>query len=185
MRTFSRLSSFFVFAAAIALGGTKTLVAQQKMVRTFQMHVSSEEEVWSFAPTQPLARDIVLQLGRQLRWDGLDCSHLVHDIYERAGLPYDYATSRDLYDGIDAFRRVYHPVPGDLVVWRGHVGIVLDPDDHSFLSALRSGVKVSEYDTRYWKRRGRPRFYRYSRQADEIPQWSRATTAGLSTVDSD
>src|SRR5260370_2456345 len=27
-----------------------------------------------------------------------DCSHLVHGIYERAGFPYEYASSSDLYD---------------------------------------------------------------------------------------
>src|ERR1700732_4252502 len=35
-----------------------------------------------------------------------DCSHFVHGIYERAGLPYEYASSSDLYAGIDEFRRV-------------------------------------------------------------------------------
>src|ERR1700674_401291 len=51
-----------------------------------------------------------------------DCSHFVHGIYERAGLPYEYANSADLYAGIDEFRRVANPQPGDLAVWRGHAG---------------------------------------------------------------
>lgn len=176
MESLRALGTFFIVVGSIFVGGTNVAVAQHKMVRTFQMHVSSDEEVWSVAPpARPVVRDVVLRLGRQLRWAGLDCSHLVHDIYVRAGLPYDYATSRDLYDGVDAFRRVYDPVPGDIVVWRGHVGIVVDPDEHSFLSALRSGVKVSAYDTRYWKKKGQPRFYRYSLQGDQAPQWSRTT----------
>src|SRR2546423_10838247 len=29
----------------------------------------------------------------------VDCSHLVHDIYERAGFPFEYASSYDLYSG--------------------------------------------------------------------------------------
>lgn len=178
MQSLRTLGTFFVFAGMIIVGGTKVAVAQHKMVRTFQMHVNNEEEVWPVAlPARPVAREVVLRLGRKLRWAGLDCSHLVHDIYERAGLPYDYATSRDLYDGVDAFRRVYDPLPGDIIVWRGHVGIVLDPDEHSFLSALRSGVKVSAYDTRYWKRKGRPRFYRYSAQGDDPPDWSLTTVS--------
>jgi NlpC/P60 family len=176
MRTLGTLGTFFIYVAPIVVG-TNVAAAQQKMVRTFQMHVSGEEEVWSVAPpVRPVAREVVLHLGRQLRWAGLDCSHLVHDIYERAGLPYDYATSRDLYDGVDAFDRVYDPLPGDIIVWRGHVGIVVDPDEHWFLSALRSGVKISAYDTRYWKNKGRPRFYRYSLQGDEPPDWSSRTT---------
>lgn len=181
MRTLGTLGTFFIYVASIVVGGTNVAAAQQKMVRTFQMHVSSEEEVWSIAPPVPVAREVVLHLGRQLRWAGLDCSHLVHHIYERAGLPYDYATSRDLYDGVDAFRRVYDPVPGDIIVWRGHVGIVVDPDEHSFLSALRSGVKVSAYDAKYWKLRGRPRFYRYSLQGDEAPEWTPTTVSSRSS----
>lgn len=183
MRKLVRLGSIFVFGAAILVWGTKIAAAQQKMVRTFQLHVSAEEEVWSVAPpVRPLAREIVLRMGRQLHRAGLDCSHLVHDIYELAGFPYEYATSRDIYDGVDAFRRVYDPLPGDIIVWRGHVGIVVDPDDHTFLSALRSGVKVSEYDSRYWKRKGRPRFYRYSLISGEGPDWSRTTISSRSST---
>src|SRR6266446_4953034 len=35
-----------------------------------------------------------------------DCSHFVHGLYERAGFPYGYANSSELYAGIDEFRRV-------------------------------------------------------------------------------
>jgi hypothetical protein len=90
-----------------------------------------------------------------------DCSHFVHELYGRAGFPYEYASSSDLYDGIDEFRRVASPQPGDLAVWRGHAGIVVNPAQHSFFSALSSGHGVDLYDSPYWKRRGRPRFYRY------------------------
>ena len=90
-----------------------------------------------------------------------DCSHFVHGLYERAGFPYPYANSSDLYAGIDGFRRVEHPQPGDLAVWRGHAGIVINPGQHSFFSLLRSGPGVDSYNSPYWKRRGRPRFFRY------------------------
>ncbi len=90
-----------------------------------------------------------------------DCSHLVHELYGRAGFPYEYASSSDLYVGIDEFRRVASPQPGDLAVWRGHAGIVVNPTQHSFFSALGSGLGVDAYDSPYWKQRGRPRFYRY------------------------
>src|ERR1035438_8951496 len=33
-----------------------------------------------------------------------DCSHLVHAIYERAGFPYAYASSSDLYVGVEGFQ---------------------------------------------------------------------------------
>lgn len=91
----------------------------------------------------------------------LDCSHLVHELYKRAGLRYEYASSSDLYEGIEEFRRVATPQAGDLAVWRGHVGIVVDPAQRSFYSVLHSGPGVDYYDSPYWKRRGRPRFFRF------------------------
>ena len=94
-----------------------------------------------------------------------DCSHFVHGIYERAGLPYEYASSSDLYAGIDEFRRVARPQPGDLAVWRGHTGIVVNPVHHSFFSKLRSGPSVASYDSPYWKQRGQPHFFRYVKSA--------------------
>jgi len=94
-----------------------------------------------------------------------DCSHFVHGLYERAGFPYEYASSSDLYAGIDEFRRIATPQPGDLAVWRGHAGIVVDPVQHSFFSLLRSGSGVDSWDTPYWKQRGQPRFFRYVKPA--------------------
>jgi len=90
-----------------------------------------------------------------------DCSHLVHDVYEQAGFPYDYASSRELYIGSTSFTRVRAPQPGDLVVWRGHVGIVIDPKQRSFFSFVRSGPDTQFYDSPYWRSRGIARFLRY------------------------
>ena len=94
-----------------------------------------------------------------------DCSHLVHAIYESAGFSYAYAPSSDLYDGVDAFRRVKQPEPGDLIVWRGHAGMVIKPSQHIFFSFLSSGPGIDDYQAPYWKGRGRPRFYRYIKNA--------------------
>ncbi len=94
-----------------------------------------------------------------------DCSHLVHAIYLQAGFPYPYASSSDLYDGTDDFRRVTRPQPGDLAVWPGHVGIVVNPAQRVFFSRLRSGPGVDAYDAQYWKQRGQVRFYRYVKTA--------------------
>lgn len=90
-----------------------------------------------------------------------DCSHLVHSIYERAGFPYVYAPSDDLYDGVEGFQRVAHPQAADLVVWHGHAGIVIKPSRHQFFSFLSHGPGISDYESRYWLGRGEPRFYRY------------------------
>src|SRR5215472_730275 len=90
-----------------------------------------------------------------------DCSHLVHDIYEKAGFPYGYVSSRELYIGSTNFTRVHVPQAGDLVVWRGHVGIVIDPQEHSFFSVVSSGPDTQFYDSPYWLSRGIARFFRY------------------------
>jgi hypothetical protein len=90
-----------------------------------------------------------------------DCSHFVHGLYERAGFHYEYASSSDLYEGTSQFRRVVTPQPGDLAVWRGHAGIVVNPAQHSFFSVLHSGPGVDSYDSPYWRQRGQPRFFRY------------------------
>jgi NlpC/P60 family len=103
-----------------------------------------------------------------------DCSNLVHAIYERAGLTYPYANSSELYRGVKEFQRILDPQPGDLVVWRGHVGIVISPVQHSFFSAMRSGRGVEFYDSPYWQARGRPRFFRYLR-VDSRTQFSAST----------
>jgi cell wall-associated NlpC family hydrolase len=94
-----------------------------------------------------------------------DCSHLVYAVYRRAGFPYTYATSDDLYDGVEGFQRVSRPKPGDLVVWRGHVGIVIRPSQHAFFSFLHAGPAIDNYKNRYWVGRGQPRFYRYLKNA--------------------
>ncbi len=94
-----------------------------------------------------------------------DCSHLVHAIYERAGFPYAYASSDDLYDGVAGFQRVSQPQTADLVVWRGHAGIVIRPSRHVFFSFLHAGPGTDDYRSRYWVGRGEPRFYRYVKNA--------------------
>jgi len=110
----------------------------------------------------------ILDVGLNSRYHAefpFDCSHFVHGIYEHAGFPYEYASSSDLYAGTDEFRRVANPQPGDLAVWHGHAGIVVNPVHHSFFSMLRSGPKVASYDSPYWKQRGQPHFFRYVKPA--------------------
>lgn len=110
------------------------------------------------------------QLAGKKRHTRLDCSHFVNYVYRRAHLPYRYASSEELYEGIDAFQRVFNPMPGDLIVWKGHVGIVTDPAEKRFVSVLRSGVKTDDYLSRYWRSRGEPHFLRYvgTRTAEDM-----------------
>ncbi len=113
-----------------------------------------------------------------------DCSNLVHTIYERAGFTYSYSNSSELYRGIKEFRRVLHPQPGDLVVWRGHVGIVISPVQHSFFSAMRSGRGVEFYDSPYWQARGWPRFFRYLKAASRTQFSASSGNANLKPTSS-
>ena len=107
------------------------------------------------------ARSFLLQLGSQIPDTDLDCSHFVQYLYEQAGLYYEYAPSHVLYAGMEPFKRVRYPEAGDVIVWPGHVGVVVDPEEGTFLSAVRSGVKTYSYRLGYWKRRGRPHFLRF------------------------
>jgi NlpC/P60 family len=97
-----------------------------------------------------------------------DCSHLVHEIYTRAGFAYPYASSFDLYNGSPNFIRIKTPQPGDLIVWPGHVGIVFDPKEHVFYSLVKTGLDAENYQAPYWRSRGRPRFFRYVVRRPEI-----------------
>src|SRR5260370_41142464 len=113
----------------------------------------------------------------QTERDTQDCSHLVHQAYLDAGFEYPYANSFELYAGNENFQRVRHPRAGDLIVWPGHVGIVLDPIEHSFYSLVRTGLEAQDYLGTYWKARGRPRFYRDKVEKPEILTAVRAPAA--------
>jgi cell wall-associated NlpC family hydrolase len=114
-------------------------------------------------------RERLVQLSTAIDDTELDCSHFANYVYERVGFTYDYAPSAQLYKGAAPFVRVQHAQPGDLIVWRGHVGIVVDPAEHTFVSKLNSGVKVASWDTHYWKRRGYARFFRFTGKLQPAP----------------
>jgi hypothetical protein len=97
-----------------------------------------------------------------------DCSHVVHQIYANAGFDYPYASSFEIYAGHENFERVRLPQSGDVIAWPGHVGIVVDPLQHSFYSLVRSGFEAQDYQAPYWKSRGRPRFFRYKVENDGV-----------------
>src|SRR5690349_17577380 len=115
------------------------------------------------------AADAIIALAMQIQKTALDCSHFVNSVFQEAGLYYRYEPSRVLYKGTAAFKRVYRPKAGDLIVWPGHVGIVIDPEHTLFLSALTRGVRVSSYASKYWRRRGHARFLRYRFAPSDSP----------------
>lgn len=113
----------------------------------------------SYAEGEAIAQAALLH--RALFRDKPDCSHFVHDVYAEAGLDYDYATTWNIFEGIPTFDRVQKAQPGDIIVWRGHAGIVIDPEDRSFYSSVISGYSIHSYASGYWTTRGAHRFYRY------------------------
>ena len=111
-----------------------------------------------------------------------DCSHLVHQIYLDAGFAYPYASSIKMYAGNERFARVKFPHTGDLIVWPGHMGIVVDPLKHSFYSLVSTGLDEQDYETPYWRSRGRPRFYRYRVEKSVVLSATKTSTSSqLST----
>jgi cell wall-associated NlpC family hydrolase len=185
MRLFHTPAALFLFISLILGGTAKLAKAQDDISPSVTKFSASMDSESADRPQDRLdSKSVLLLLGQQIHETELDCSHFVQYLYEQVGLYYGYAPSRMLYDGMDGFKRVAHPKPGDLIVWRGHVGIIVDPDETTFLSALRSGVKVSSYQSHYWKRRGKPRFLRYIGPAEGAPsEWAtrRIASRGGST----
>ena len=66
-----------------------------------------------------------------------DCSQFVHQIYKRAGLPYSFAPTAHLANAREFdLLPEKEARPGDLMLFRGHVGIV--DEDGKIISALRT-----------------------------------------------
>ena len=156
-----------VFLALSALHAQETLLPSSHPANTEPSVNLPENSEDSSSSGEPLTFDqglsviaAALEYGHHHR-KHLDCSHLVHAIYQAAGFDYAYSPSSVLYAGFDAFERVAYPQPGDIVTWKGHVGIMVNPAQHAFYSALRTGKGVERYDSPYWRKRGHPRFYRY------------------------
>ncbi len=66
-----------------------------------------------------------------------DCSHFVHEVYRRAGLPYAFRTTGELSNAREFdLLSENEAKPGDLMLFRGHVGIV--DNQGRIISAVRT-----------------------------------------------
>src|SRR5437762_1044695 len=119
---------FWVLAVMMAVALHPSFGEKQRKATVRRANVSQYQASVPLTPDDGLSVIAAALDSRPPR--KTDCSHLVHAIYERAGFSYPYASSSDLYDGTDDFQRVTHPQPGDLIVWSGHVGIVVNPAQH-------------------------------------------------------
>lgn len=102
--------------------------------------------------------DVPYQWGGNSR-EGIDCSHLVHQVYNGAGLDYPFTTTTQDWEKA-GFHQVTEPEAGDVILWSpvdgnsyGHVGIVIDPEKQLFIGAQTPVEKASYAPDRYWGRR--------------------------------
>jgi lipoprotein Spr len=104
--------------------------------------------------------------------EGIDCSHFVYQVLNaaRTRVAADGSFSTQLVDyrstsameNSGVWLPTQLPQPGDLVMWDGHVGVVLDPAAGRFIGAQTStGVNEASYATGYWSQRSGRRFLRY------------------------
>jgi hypothetical protein len=173
--TDSKTNSLTATTSSSKTGSSTTAISTSTASRETHGHLLTQHEGLALAKlalTEPEDPD-----------DQPDCSHLVHQIFQAEGFDYPYVPSFTLYDGVPEFQRVSTPQPGDLIVWQGHVGIVIDPLEHSFYSSVGSGFQTEQYDSDYWRGRGPSRFYRYLVGAStdvatlrKPPQWQAPKT---------
>jgi len=90
---------------------------------------------WLGTPWHPMAGQTP---ARQVR---VDCSNLVHAVYVEAGLSYVYADTASFLR-LAQFVHVEVPLPGDVVLFGGHLGIATPNSvDGEMISAHGSPTK--------------------------------------------
>jgi len=85
----------------------------------------------------------------------IDCSGFVRNVFDEV-FPLEGLGSRDDLNALkfqteDLFVDTDAPLPGDIVCWDGHVGIVYDEKKGLFIGSQTStGVRVASYISSYW-----------------------------------
>jgi cell wall-associated NlpC family hydrolase len=92
--------------------------------------------------------------------NGVDCSHFVWEVIKAAGHQgAHYHSTSDVARSAD-YSAVDMPAAGDIVLFDGHMGIVVDPGAGLFMGAQSHGVDEASYTSGYWGKQ-RHSFYRY------------------------
>lgn len=94
---------------------------------------------------------------------GIDCSHFVWEVLKASGHPSaPYLTTGGI-PGSHVWTAVAGvPQDGDIILFDGHVGIVIDSTHKRFIGAQSHGVDEASYAPgSYWGNRHH-RFYRYA-----------------------
>jgi cell wall-associated NlpC family hydrolase len=132
-------------------------------------------DLWSSVLALPLRQRIVgvarlmmgtpYQLGNKSAFpiDGIagitggkiDCSGFVRNVFDQVFPGHRLRDRFDLnaasFQANDLFVDTEKPLPGDIVCWNGHVGIVYDNVAQTFIGSQTStGVNVASYAQGYW-----------------------------------
>jgi len=135
--------------------------------------LNSDPYFWSFNMNVFQSLSVPYWSGAPFLYDGdditgIDCSHLVWQIYWENDLYYDYMNS-DYFSYLDEFVEVTSPQDGDVIVWAGHhMGIYIEnpptPGYHIYGATVGGGVRYGRIS--WWsigEGLGDPKYYRYSR----------------------
>jgi hypothetical protein len=71
---------------------------------------------------------------------GIDCSHFTWNVYKEAGLEYSYKSTRE-FESLTTFQKVDRPYEGDVVLYKGHMGIYTNGQ----MISARSGLGKVDY----------------------------------------
>ncbi len=93
---------------------------------------------------------------------GIDCSHFVWEVLKAAGHPgAPYLTTHGI-PGSHVYSHVTSPQDGDIILFDGHMGLVIDATHKIFVGAQSHGVDEASYAPgAYWGKRSHT-FYRYT-----------------------
>jgi cell wall-associated NlpC family hydrolase len=94
---------------------------------------------------------------------GIDCSHFVWEVIKAAGHPKAPYLSTGSIPGSPAYSPASEPPrEGDIILFDGHMGIVVDSTTMTFIGAQSGGVDSASYAKgSYWGNLHH-RFYRYT-----------------------
>lgn len=93
--------------------------------------------------------------------DGIDCSHFVWEVIKAAGHSGAPYISTSQIPGSGYYSQVDMPQVGDIVLWDGHMGIIVDTTQGKFIGAQSRGVEEASYTSGYWGNRHH-RYFRYT-----------------------
>ncbi len=97
---------------------------------------------------------------------GIDCSNLVHQAYEEAGMPYSYRNTKT-FEESGFFVQVSRPETGDVVLQNGHMGLYeANPSKSGYSLYSATSSKGVRYGKTSWFK-GKPKYFAYKKRSEE------------------